>query len=278
MMMSEEAPEMEGKVVDGSQQLAVEIRAQRELAMSNPRDIKRAFANIIAELSLAPEFAAEAYYSITYGEGTENETKVEGLSVKASRATARLWGNCAVKSRVISEDHDHAVAEGLFVDFETNVFIGRTVRVPKTYIKKGSAIPVPYKGVHLTNAIQAGLSKAERNATLAGLPEWFKERVFAEAVRIAGSKDKGTMPDEARLQKCFESFGMFGVLPERVKVYADKVLAGKTVDETIGSLRGVWNALKEGQARVEEVFPTDKPAATGDGGKVKLGDIPGAEL
>lgn len=170
----------EPEIVDGTPQLAIEIRAQRELALSNPRDMKKALASCLAELEIAPEFAEDAYYSIPYGQG-ENQQIVEGLSVKMSRAAARVWGNCAVGSRIIREDDMVAEAEGVFVDIETNTFFRRPVRVAKTYVPRGTSIPKPLNGTHLTNAIQAGLSKAERNATLSALPEWFKDRLFAAA-------------------------------------------------------------------------------------------------
>ena len=258
------------ELVDGTHQLAIEMNSQRQMALSNPRDVKVVLAKVLAELTMAPEFAEESYYAITYGSG-EKETVVEGLSVKASRAIGRLWGNCAIGSRIVLEDDEVAEAEGVFVDIETNTFFRRPVRIAKTYVPRGSSIPVPLKGVHLTNAIQAGLSKAERNATLSGLPEWFKERVFAAAKQIAGSKDKGVKTDAERLDACYAAFGKFGVEPARVLAYVQAKLKGKPTDEVIGTMLGVYNSIRDKQVTADEVFV--KAEAKKDAGAVKLADI-----
>ena len=93
--MTTQSPDrvVEGQVVDGSRQLATEIKSQRELALSNPRSEQKVYEKAIAELEMAPEFAEDAYYSIPYkdNEVEGGKTMVEGLSVKSSRAVTRLW-------------------------------------------------------------------------------------------------------------------------------------------------------------------------------------------
>jgi len=263
------------QIVDGSRQLAIEIKSQRELALSNPRDEKKVLAGCLAELEMAPEFAEDAFYSIPYNEGKENETLVEGLSVKMSRAATRRWGNCATGARIVAEDDEAIDLEGIFVDFETNVIFRRSFRVQKTYLSRGSKIPVPLKGTMLANAIQAGLSKAERNAALAGLPEYMKDRLFSAAKQIAGRKGKQEgKTDAERLDACYAGFGKFGVEPVRVLEYVRKNLAGKSTDEIIGTMKGIWNAIKDKHTTIEDVFPAPKPEEKK--GAVDLKDIPGA--
>lgn len=276
--MTTEAEAITPQVVDGSRQLAIEIKSQRELALANPRDERKVLAACLAELEMAPEYAEDAYYSIPYNEGKENETLVEGLSVKASRAVVRRWGNCATAARVGAETDEFVDLEGIFADFETNVFMRRTVRVKKTYLARGSKLPVPLNGTMLQNAIQAGLSKAERNAALSGLPEYLKDKLFLQAKLIAGRKDKGTKTEAERLDACYKGFAKFGVTPERVAAYVAEKLAGKSTDEIIGTMKGVFNALKEKHTTAEETFPTTKPEASGAKGAIKASDIPGAEL
>ena len=272
---------MTSELVNGSRQLAIEIKSQRELALSNPRNEAKVLAACLAELQVAPEFAENAFYAIPYKRrdsesGESVEEMVEGLSVVSSRAVARRWGNCAVASRIANETDETVELEGVFADFETNTFIRRTVQVKKTFIPRGTAIPKPLAGTHLTNAIQAGLSKAERNATLASLPEYFKERIFAAAKQIAGSKDKGKKTDAERLDACYAGFGKFGVEPARVLAYVQANLKGKTTDEVIGTMIGVFNALKDKQTTVEDAFPA--PRTEEKRGAVKMSDIPGSGL
>lgn len=271
------------QVVDGSRQLAIEIRAQRDLALAKPRNEKDIFEKAIKELELAPEFAEEAFYAIPYKKkdpesGETVEEMVEGLSVKSSRAVARIWGNCATAARIAAESDDAVECEGIFVDFETNAFFRATFRVSKTFIPRGTKIATPLTGTHLTNAIQAGLSKAERNATLKGLPEWFKVRYFGESKKIAGRKGKAEGKTvEERKEALFAAFKKLGVEKDRVAAYiAEKYPNDQGSDEMFGGMRGILNGIKEKRATVEDVFPTKK--AEEKPGAVKLSDIPGANL
>ncbi len=266
------------QLVDGSRQLAIEIKAQRELALSNPRNEVTIFNKAIAALEAFPDFAEDAYYSIPFGQG-EDQEMVEGLSVVASREAVRLWGNCAAGNRIIGEQDDAFEVEGVFADFETNAFFRAVVRVPKNYIPRGTNIPKPLRADRMNTAIQAGLSKAERNATLKGLPAWFKERYFSAAKRLAGSKGKKEgKTDEQRLAACFEGFKKFDVDQERVKAYVAKNFTkAHTTDEIIGTMKGVFNALKDRQAKAEDVFPIAKVEEKKTG-QVNLADIPGSGL
>ena len=265
------------QIVDGSRQLAVEIKAQRELAVSNPRNEAKVLAACLSELAIAPEFAEDAFYSIPYNKGKENETLVEGLSVKASRAVARRWGNCAVASRIANETEDSIETEGVFADFETNVFLRRIVQVSKTYVESSTKIKRPLSGVHLTNAIQAGLSKAERNAVLSGLPEYFKERVFASAKKIAGSKDKATKTIEERFMVLFAQFEKLGADKKTVESYIkSRWTAGTDPDEVLGAMRGIFNAIKAKETTVADVFGIIK--MSGPSGPVGAGDLTGGRL
>lgn len=269
---------VEGQVVDGSRQLATEIKAQRELAISNPRNELAIFDKAIKELEIAPEFAEEAYYSIPYkdNEAEGGKTFVEGLSVKASRAVDRYWSNCATASRIVSEDGDAVTVEGIFADFETNVFFRRTVRVPKNYIPRKTGIPTPLRADRLNMAIQAGMSKAERNASLSGKPEWLKERYFAKAKQIAGQKGKKEgKTDAQRVQAMIEGFAKLGVEKARIEAYmADKFAKDANIDDTLGTMRGVFNAIKDGQVKADDVF-TPLPASKAGVGAVSGSDLGG---
>lgn len=248
------------QIIDGSRQLAIEIKTQREIALSRPRDEKAIYQAALAELEFAPEFAEDAFYAIPFKDkdAEDGKTMIEGLSVVASRAIARRWGNCATAARIGAESDDAFEVEGIFADFETNAFFRATVRVPKSYIPRGTKIPTPLRADRLNLAIQAGLSKAERNATMKGLPEYLKSRYFTAAKKIAGAKGKGVKTDAERLAEICASFNKWGVTPDRVAEYIKTNLNGVATDEIIGTMRGVFNSLKEGQAKAEDVFTEPK--------------------
>jgi len=261
-----ETPEKEvaAQIVDGSRQLAIEIKSQRELALAHPRDEKKVLEGCLLELEAMPEFAKDSFYSIPYNQGKENETKVEGLSVKMSRAAIRRWGNCAAGARYVDETADYIDCEGVFVDFETNVFFRSPLRVSKTYVPRGSKsrIPVPLVGVALTNAMQAGLSKAERNACLKGLPEYLKSIVFKEAKKLAGSAGKKEGKTIAqRFVVVYKAYEKYKVTKEMLDAYVERTYGAvgeDNADEVLGDLTGIKNALRDKHTTVEEAFPSTK--------------------
>lgn len=270
-MMTEAKPEpaISGEVLDGNRALAVEMDSQRKVALAAPRNERILYDASMAELAMFPEFAEDAYYSIPYSNarGDDNEkTLVEGPSVKASRALARRWGNCATSSRIFAEFPDHIEVEGVFADFETNFITRRLVSVPKTYIPKKTGIPVPLRVDRLNMAVQAGMSKAERNATLSGLPVYLVESYFTKAKQIAGQKGKKEgKTDAQRFEALYAAFEKLGVATDRVKAYiAVKFEKDANIDDTLGTMRGIFNAIKDGQVRAEDAFPAvEKPKAAG---------------
>lgn len=269
MEQTMESPDklIEGQLIAaGTNQLATELRTQRELAISNPRKEKAVFDAAMAELEFAPEFAERSYYVIPFRDTNGEKVEVKGPSVKASRALARRWGNCATASRVVSQEEDAFVVEGLFVDFETNVIFRRTQRVRKTYIPKETKIPKPLREDRLNMAIQAGMSKAERNATLDGLPPYLVESYYQRAMKIAGAKGKkeGKTLVE-RWGAMYTFFERKGVSKDRLNAYIKENLDGQGDDEQLGHLNGVGNALKDGQTTVEQVFGTVPEKKAGDG-------------
>lgn len=279
MTQALESKPVNAEIVDGSRQLAVELRSQRELALSQPRNESAIFKACLGELDLAPEFAEDAYYSIPFSSksGDDGEkTMVEGLSVKAARAIVRRWSNCALGSRIVDEDGDSISVEGIFADFETNVFFRKLQRVPKTYIPRGTKIPVPLRSDRLNMAIQAGMGKAERNAALAALPEYLKERYFQTAKKIAGSKGKKEgKTDAQRMEDMIVAFAKFGIDKTRVESYmAAKFPKDANPDETLGTMRGIYNAIKDGQVKADEVFEMTKK----DEPKAGAGPVSGAAL
>lgn len=277
---------VEGHAIAGSAvQLAAEIRSQREMALSNPRDERKVMGGALAELNIAPEFAKRSFYVIPYKDYSSSPPtvkNVEGPSVKASRALARRWGNCATASRVSSEDDERYQVEGIFVDFETNVIFRRTVSVSKFYIPHKTKVKTPLRDDRLTLALQAGMSKAERNATLAALPVWLVDAHYAEARRLAaggkpvGSKGK-ELPIAERYDKMYAAFAELKIERKAVADYIQRVLPNTMPDpEIIGHMIGIFNAIKDGQVKAQDVFAPE--SAEAGKGPVNLGDVlPGVE-
>jgi len=116
-------------------------------------------------------------------------------------------------------------------------------------------------------AIQAGMSKAVRNAILASLPISIIELCFQKAKRLAiGEKNTGirgkteistSMPSsnelKAKILLSVKAFVGMGVDKMLVEQYIENS-SQETDEDLLAHLRGVYNAIKDGQTTTEAVF------------------------
>lgn len=269
---------MEGELTSLLTQGHAMIRAERGhqqmVAIQRPRDEKKAHARALAALETGGQlFAQTAFYSIEYKDKRKKGGKslVEGPSIGAAMEMVRCWGNCASGACIVSEDEDSFECLGTFLDLETNVYITRPVRVSK-WAKRDNAW-VKLDPQFQTQALQAGVSKAQRNAILRSLPVWFVDQYFEAAkVLAAGGKDAGKKVNKGVVTKIRKAFEEKGINPEQLEDYLGEKLDGLT-QAGYAKAKSLWQAYKDGQVRFDEVFkseaepqggtPKSTPAAPG---------------
>ena len=243
-------------VAAGERVMAVENDTLRSIATQRPRNEEQALNKALKELEIVPELAANNYYVIPFKDG-DRTVNVEGPSIKAAMSLARHWGNCTDGARMAGEDDDRVVVEGVFVDLETGRRTARQVSVPRTRWDKRRRQMVSMRGDKMNQAVQAGMSKAVRNAVLAALPEWLVTTYYEAAKEIASSGRKRGEKEAAPLQKRIErvttAFTNVGVTPELLTSYLGHPLEETTAAE-IADLIGIGNAIRDRQTTVEEVF------------------------
>lgn len=240
------------------------IEVLLERALRYPRDIKRVKESAWAELEFVPELAARSYYSIPYNQGKQNETRVEGPSIKAAMTLARNWGNCFNQGRIAEEEKNAFIVQGIFIDLQTNSQILREIRVSKFYKPRGGQGVVPLNADMMRNSIQAGISKAVRNATLAALPDWLVQGYFNYAKHLVVNPPKGTEAAVASLQDRIVKGKQiicksFKVTPEEIDAYlAENAEQFEDDGALLIHLQGLYNSFKEGNANIEETFRAGK--------------------
>lgn len=242
-----------------------------------PRDLTRVKDRALQELEIVPDLAARSYYSIPYNKGKQNETMVEGPSVKAAMTLCRNWGNAFNQGRLGDEDKSNVICQGIFIDFEMMVPTLREIRVSKFYKPHGASGVIPRNADMMYNAVQAGISKAVRNAILASLPDWLVYSYFQRAKDLVLNPPKldgkPTLSLEQRIVKAKQFIcAQFKVDPKEMEAYVTDNLDSIEDDRALlVHLQGLYNSLKEGHARVDETFrpgavratppmPTEKPA------------------
>ncbi len=253
-------------VSSGAALVRIENDTMLQVAMQRPRDEKKVLDGALAELDLVPEDAEVAYYSLPYKErrqgGGYRIAKVEGPSIKAAMALARRWGNCSTTARITDDTDEAVVLDGVFLDLETNFRSSRPFRVAKSFkLRNGKVIPLQER--RLDNAVQAGASKAMRNAIVGGLPAYLVNKYVAKAQFLTvGDLKKPAEPEKIEAVK--KAFARYRVTEAQLEKYVDVPVADWKGRE-IADLRGLYNGLKDEQITVEEAFGQLDDDETGGG-------------
>ncbi len=244
--------------------MRAENDTQQAMAVQKPRNIKELTDRSMQELRAFPQFAKKAYYSIPYkdrSEGGEKTVLVEGPSIKAANALARNWGNNASGFRVVGADDERILIQGVFLDYETNVRKTAEISVARKAWSRQLNKVIPLREDRLNMAIQAGGSKAVRNAILNGLPVGLVDGYFAEAKRIAASGGKAPESGpinaadiQAEMEQVLKAFENMSVPRSDVANYV--TAHPELVDEeaVTAHLIGLLSAIQDGQVNAEDVF------------------------
>lgn len=228
-----------------------EIDQQITTARQFPRSVKRASDNILSLATLDAEAAAECIYALPRA-----GKAITGPSIRLAEIIAGQWGNCRVAARVVDVNRaeKYVEAEGVFHDLETNSATKATVR-RRIVDSKGRI----YTDDMIIVTGNAACSIARRNAILAGVPRAVWRRA-EDAARSVIKGDVKTLSE--RREKAMQAFAVYGVTPDQI--FAALGVAGdqEITLEHIPILVGMYSALKNGEATVEEMFA---PKAAGPG-------------
>lgn len=245
---------IDGEIVEASTSMAVqlqkgEIDQMISTAKAYPRSLQRVKQAILSMATLDEESAEECMYALPRG-----GKPIKGPSIRFAEILKQAYGNCRAAARVVHIDKAEGFveAEGMFHDLETNS--ASTARVRRRILDRQGKV---FKDDMIIVTGNAACSIAMRNAILNGVPKplWRKAYDTVQAT-IAG--DITTLA--VNREKAIKAMAAFGVKPERV--FEALGIAG---EEEIGTdhivtLRGMFAALKNGEATVEEMFAGTAPS------------------
>lgn len=245
--------------------LRIENENMQAMAIQKPRDMERLTKAAVSELRAFPQYAAKMYYSIPYKDrsgGVEKTVMVEGPSIKAANALARNWGNNSKGWRIMGADEERINIQGVFIDHETGSRTTAEISVSRKARKRDGSY-YTLAADRLNIAIQAGGSKAVRNAINNALPIGLVEGYFAEAKAIAARGGKLASIESpatdvalivAEIEKSLNKFEGLGVARDEVNLYIGRHPELDTEEAVSAHLVGLLTALDEGQTTVEAVF------------------------
>ena len=136
-----------------AQQTRAEIDALVLTAKNYPREIDKAIAEAKQTIDRSPEIAAACLYALP----ADGKT-FEGPSIRLAEIIQNSLGNIHVKTRFVSDNGDHIIAEASAIDLERNVYVSQ--EIPRRITnKKGARLTV----FGIQNAIRAAQAIAKRN-------------------------------------------------------------------------------------------------------------------
>lgn len=240
LTVRESAPQVDTAVLAALNK--AELDQQITTARAFPRSIRH-FVNEATDLvTLSAEVAEGCIYAVP-----RDKKIIRGPSARFAEVLVSRYRNCRAGARVIAEDENFVIAQGVFHDLETNSATTYEVR-RRIVDSRGRRYNVDMIGT----TANAACSIALRQAVLKGIPKALWQSIYDGAEQtLAG----GNKPLTERRDAALGYFGKIGVSPERV--YARLEVGGY---EDLGSdelltLHGLRMAIKEGELSLEGAFP-----------------------
>lgn len=171
---------------------------------------------------------------------------IEGPSIKLANDLARLYGNCAVRTRVFDLGGSWMIY-AMFIDYETGFELER----PFQQNKGGAKLGGDDDARRLDIALQIGVSKASRNVVVNAL-QTFADYAFNAARNSLVEKiGKNLIPYRDRT---VQGIGNLGVQLDRVELVIGKSHKEWTAPD-IARVIALMKGIADGMATIDETFP-----------------------
>lgn len=234
----------------------VELDGQIATARAYPRSLKKFLNDSMSMATLSMAVAEECFYALPRKErdpatGKKVTKMIEGPSVRLAEIVASAWGNARFGARVISEEAEFVIAQGVFHDLEKNTQITMEVRRRIT-TRDGRR----YGADMIATTGNAACSIAMRNAVFRGVPKALWNDVYI-ASRTVAAGDAKTLA--SRRSEMFQWFLKRGATREGILETMGVKGEEEIGLEELATLKGIAAALRDGETTVEEAFPEPTP-------------------
>lgn len=245
------------------------IESRYVMALQRPRDIDLARVTLLKSCE-RPRFAEVARYLKPIGKG------VEGPSIRLAEEAARCMTNIAVEITTIYDDERRRIIRVSATDLEANLSQSTDVSIPKTVernkIQDGDVVISQRKGSNgqtvytrvatddeILNTVNGLASKALRTNILRLVPADILEEAMEQVYATLANRSAAD-PDADR-KRMVDSFAGLNIMPNRLKEYLGHDLDVTTPAEIL-ILRGIYTAIKDGEATWAEVMDNKQKDAT----------------
>lgn len=245
--------------------VAEHSRQAIDLAQTYPRDLAKARESALNELAAFPAMAEKSFYSIPYkerkqdanGRWVEETTYVEGPSINAANHLMQKYGRARLSVRIDHVDEESCTVTGVFDDFESITRIEKQMRVSR-WFKPRNGQPYLLNEERWNNRILIAISKAQRNAAIAGLPTALVEEYLATAKKLAKDSKKGSRKSYVQM------FAEHGIDKDSLLAVLGIDSVKKVTDKHRDHMNGMLAALNDGGTTASEILASIEPSTPGE--------------
>mgnify|MGYP001397527239 FL=1 len=247
-------PSSSGAMVNIEQARAIqEATAKLIIAKQCPRSQEDAAVKISIACK-RPGFASKAFYKYTRGQ------EIEGPNIRMAEMLAQSWGNLECGLRELRRGDGESEMESFAWDLETNVRINRIFTVKHERYSKAAGNVVLTDQRDIYEALANYGSRRLRACILAVIPKDVVDDAIAACKSTLLLKGKAEGPIEDRIKKMALAFHGLGVTVEMMEDKLGHKMAQTTEEELVDML-GVYNGIKDGDAKREDYFHVGGAAA-----------------
>ena len=237
-----------------------EVEAQLDAAHKYPRSLTRFLREAVSLATISQDVAESCIYSIP-----RDGKLLAGPSVRLAEICASAFGNLHFGGRIVDDDDKFVTAQGGAWDLEKNTRV--TVETRRRITTKNGR---RFSDDMVTVTGNAAVSIALRNAIFRVVPRSHVMSVYAKVKEVAvGNAQTLT----SRRAAVLERLQKIGVPLDRVLAKLEKKGIDDIGLEELEVLIGLGTAVKNGEASIDEIFPTAAPAPPGaseEGKRVSL--------
>lgn len=254
MSTAEQHESLEGELIDEVEfvndykALSVQTRAEIDIQIATakryPRELS-VFKKRCAEMACSDrETAEKMFYKLKRGGKT-----IEGPSVRLAEIVSGNWGNLRTSVRVLEVEDDFVVAQGMCHDLETNNATALEVR-RRILDKHGNRYNADMIGV----TSMAAASIAYRNVVFKIVPFSYVQEFFNECKKLTAG-DRQSFKDFRK--EIFDDASELGITKAMIVNFCEVSDVADLTSDHLIDVRGVMNAINEGQTTVDQQFDAD---------------------
>lgn len=251
--------------VSGAGALAVAEREKHEIqsaiimAKQFPRDEDTAILKVEKAFS-RPGNAEIARYSFRRG-----GAMVEGPTVALAREVARCFGNIRSGFRIVEVTDKHVHVKGFAIDLETNAYFEAEDKFERLVQRKAyengekTTKWVSPDERDLRELINKRAAILQRNCILQIIPGDFVDSALTAAQKTLRKMDNQTLTEnrEDTIRNVLRAFDKLGVSKADLEDWLSHPIEQIT-DLELGDLRGIKEAIKDGQSKASDYFTRQK--------------------